>query len=57
MRLTFLHEPVTQAAMLVAWVASAGCQRLPYIDQSKSVPMNRWVRLLKRIRRSRRPIP
>ncbi|WP_068419489.1 TolC family protein [Planctomyces sp. SH-PL62] len=25
-------------AVLAAWVGSSGCQRLPYIDQSKSVP-------------------
>ena len=31
-------ERLTRAAVVVAWAASAGCQRLPYIDQSKEVP-------------------
>src|SRR3954466_9082439 len=38
MRLTFLTKRLTRAAVVVAWAASAGCQRLPYIDQSKQVP-------------------
>jgi len=38
MRLTFLTKRLTRAAVVVAWAASAGCQRLPYIDQSKEVP-------------------
>src|SRR4051812_2787928 len=38
MRLTFLTNRLTRAAVVVAWAASAGCQRLPYIDQSKEVP-------------------
>src|SRR3954451_12455892 len=38
MRLTFLTNRLTRAAVVVAWAASAGCQRLPYIDQSKAVP-------------------
>ena len=38
MRLTFLTNRLTRAAVVVAWAASAGCQRLPYIDQSKDVP-------------------
>ncbi len=38
MRLTFLTKRLTRAAVVVAWAASAGCQRLPYIDQSKDVP-------------------
>jgi outer membrane protein TolC len=29
---------LARAAVLAAWVASAGCQKLPYIDQSKEVP-------------------
>ena len=38
MRLTNLANRFTLAAAVVAWAASAGCQRLPYIDQSKAVP-------------------
>ena len=38
MRLTLRTNRWTQAAMLAAWVFSSGCQRLPYIDQSKTVP-------------------
>ena len=38
MRLTLFKNRWTQAAVLAAWAASAGCQRLPYIDQSKAVP-------------------
>src|SRR3954465_10954170 len=38
MRLTFLTKRLTRAAVVMAWAASAGCQRLPYIDQSKEVP-------------------
>ena len=38
MRLTLSTNRWTQAAMLAAWVFSSGCQRLPYIDQSKPVP-------------------
>ncbi|MGB0069176.1 MAG: TolC family protein [Isosphaeraceae bacterium] len=38
MRLTLRTNRWTQAAMLAAGVFSSGCQRLPYIDQSKTVP-------------------
>ena len=38
MRLTLRTNRWTQVAMLAAWVFFSGCQRLPYIDQSKSVP-------------------
>jgi len=38
MRLTLCTNRWTQVAMLAAWVFSSGCQRLPYIDQSKAVP-------------------
>ncbi len=38
MRLTLSTTRLARAAVLVAWAASAGCQRLPYIDQSKEVP-------------------
>ncbi|MDG3004045.1 TolC family protein [Paludisphaera mucosa] len=38
MRLTLRRNRWTHMAVLAAWVSSAGCQRLPYIDQTKSVP-------------------
>ena len=38
MRLTLRTNRWTQVAVLAAWVFSSGCQRLPYIDQSKPVP-------------------
>ena len=38
MRLTLCTNRWTQVAVLAAWVFSSGCQRLPYIDQSKPVP-------------------
>jgi len=38
MRLTLRTNRWTRVAMLATWVFSSGCQRLPYIDQSKAVP-------------------
>jgi outer membrane protein TolC len=38
MRLTLRKNRWTQVAVLAAWGLSSGCQRLPYIDQSKQVP-------------------
>src|SRR4051794_6324058 len=39
MRLTFLgNRMVLAAAVVTAGAAFTGCQRLPYIDQSKAVP-------------------
>ena len=38
MRLTFTKTRLTPAALLTALAVSAGCQRLPYIDQAKEVP-------------------
>ncbi len=38
MRLTLFRNRNAWAAAVVAWAAAAGCQRLPYIDQSKAVP-------------------
>jgi len=38
MRLTLSTTGLARAAVLVAWAASAGCQKLPYIDQTKEVP-------------------
>jgi hypothetical protein len=38
MRLTLRTNRWTRVALLAAWACSSGCQRLPYIDQSKPVP-------------------
>lgn len=38
MRLTLRGNRWAHVAVLAAWMSSAGCQRIPYIDQSKSVP-------------------
>jgi outer membrane protein TolC len=38
MRLTFLANRLTLAAATITVAASAGCQRLPYLDQAKPVP-------------------
>ena len=38
MRLTLRRNRWLRAAMLAAWLIASGCQRLPYIDQSKPVP-------------------
>ena len=38
MRLTLRTNRWTQVAMLAAWAFFSGCQKLPYIDQSKTVP-------------------
>ena len=38
MRLTVCRNRWLRAALLAAWVIASGCQRLPYIDQSKPVP-------------------
>jgi outer membrane protein TolC len=38
MRLTVCRNRWLRAALLAAWVITSGCQRLPYIDQSKPVP-------------------
>ena len=38
MRLTLCRNRWIRAAVLAAWMLSSGCQRLPYIDQSKPVP-------------------
>src|SRR2546423_4473722 len=41
MRLTYLGNRLALAAALMGAIAPvAGCRRLPYIDQSKSVPHN-----------------
>ncbi len=38
MRLTFRRNRWTRVALLATWILSSGCQRLPYIDDSKPVP-------------------
>ena len=38
MRLTLRTDRWAQAALLAAWMFTVGCQRLPYIDESKPVP-------------------
>ncbi len=38
MGLTLRKNRRLRAAMLAAWLIASGCQRLPYIDQSKPVP-------------------
>ncbi|WP_152053477.1 TolC family protein [Tautonia marina] len=38
MRLTRFGNRYVRAAVAVAWLALAGCQRIPYIDQTKQVP-------------------
>jgi outer membrane protein TolC len=38
MRLTFRRNRWTRASLLAAWILASGCQRLPYIDESKPVP-------------------
>lgn len=45
MRLTLRRNRWTHAAVLAAWLSSSGCQRLPYIDQSKSVPHDNMGRI------------
>ncbi len=38
MRLTLCKNRWFQVALIAAWVIAGGCQRLPYIDQTKPVP-------------------
>ena len=38
MRLTLRVDRWAQVALMATWVLSSGCQKLPYIDQSKPVP-------------------
>jgi len=45
MRLTLSKTRLARAALLVAWATSAGCQKLPYIDQSKKVPHENMGRI------------
>ncbi len=45
MRLTVCRNRWLRAAMLAAWVMATGCQRLPYIDQSKPVPHDKLGRV------------
>ena len=45
MRLTVCRNRWLRAALLAAWVIASGCQRLPYIDQSKPVPHDNMGRI------------
>ena len=45
MRLTLCRNRWIQAAVLAAWMLASGCQRLPYIDQSKPVPHDNMGRV------------
>ena len=45
MRLTLCTNRWRRAALLAAWILSSGCQRLPYIDQSKQVPHDNMGRV------------
>ncbi len=45
MRLTLCRNRWIQAAVLAAWILSSGCQRLPYIDESKPVPHDNMGRV------------
>ena len=38
MRLSLCRNRSIQVAVLAAWMISSGCQRLPYLDQTKPVP-------------------
>jgi outer membrane protein TolC len=38
MRLTVSRNRWARATLLAAWILASGCQRLPYIDESKPVP-------------------
>ena len=38
MRLSLCRNRWIRAAVLAAWMIASGCQRLPYLDQSKPVP-------------------
>ena len=38
MRLTVSRNRWTRATLFAAWILASGCQRLPYIDESKPVP-------------------
>jgi len=45
MRLTRCKDRWLQVAMIAAWVIAGGCQRLPYIDQTKPVPHDNMGRV------------
>jgi outer membrane protein TolC len=45
MRLTVCKNRWTVSAVMSAWMIAAGCQRLPYIDQSKPVPHDNMGRV------------
>ncbi len=45
MRLTLSRNRWTRAALLATWILASGCQRLPYIDESKPVPHDNMGRV------------
>ena len=45
MRLTFRRNRWTLATLLASWILTSGCQRLPYIDESKPVPHDNMGRV------------
>ena len=45
MRLTFRRNRRTLATLLASWILTSGCQRLPYIDESKPVPHDNMGRV------------
>jgi outer membrane protein TolC len=45
MRLTVSRNRWARATLLAAWILASGCQRLPYIDESKPVPHDNMGRV------------
>ncbi len=45
MRLTVRRNRWTRATLLATWILASGCQRLPYIDESKPVPHDNMGRV------------
>ena len=45
MRLSLCRNRSIQVAVLAAWMLSSGCQRLPYLDQTKPVPHDKLGRV------------
>ncbi|MHB1561812.1 MAG: TolC family protein, partial [Isosphaeraceae bacterium] len=45
MRLTFSRNRWTRASLLATLILASGCQKLPYIDESKPVPHDNMDRV------------
>ena len=45
MGLSLCRNRTIQVAVLAAWMLSSGCQRLPYLDQTKPVPHDKLGRV------------